>query len=569
MTLVEGEELQRLWTLVSELSSQLSANQQLCQSLQAQADELKGQALHSGTGYTLRRFNLDISKEKFESELERINSQLVAENQALAHENKQMNILLREYESALETIMSKFRSFSHATQQHTLSLTSHYESLLANNAYEVANADLHANTAFSEHLTHLGSLVRLALRDIEGEGVDVDEDEDKDADPFEAEGYRVGSPSGVGPSHSIKAAIASATHATSGASEGNALSASKTKKSKQAYGSADNRDPRWHGTGGYTGFQGDPDAEAANLAMERRIEEEKLRKENEILRELLRVSADLTPEVAQQFDLPMPQLLHNGAAGGWGSGVSASKLSLGKPRGSRKSLGDAPVSGTADRPASEGEGASRSTGVEEGEEEEEEEEEDDEEVENKDDGSRYVHSDQPVAYTISSSSGQVSNASGSGIRSGPEHVTQGAGGPPQLPQGESWQVVEGNTQPNSGVLVTSDIADELDAQRREDKSEAEATTLAETTTKQGMEASESEALGLRSMTAAGADAEPMPDRDEVGADTAQIEGVQTANTKEQDHLAGPEPAALSEGGKADIDGSSEKGRDVNDVAGPP
>lgn len=112
MTLVEGEELQRLWALVSELSSQLSSNRELCQSLQAQADELKGQALHTGTGYTLRRFNLDISKEKFDSELERLNSQLVMENQGLTHENKQISLLLREYENTLESVMSKFRSFS-------------------------------------------------------------------------------------------------------------------------------------------------------------------------------------------------------------------------------------------------------------------------------------------------------------------------------------------------------------------------------------------------------------------------------------------------------------------------
>jgi uncharacterized coiled-coil protein SlyX len=112
MTLVEGEELQRLWALVSELSNQLSANRQLCLSLQAQADELKGQALHTGTGYTLRRFNLDISREKFDSELEKLNSQLVMENQSLSHENKQMNLLLREYENTLESVMAKFRSFS-------------------------------------------------------------------------------------------------------------------------------------------------------------------------------------------------------------------------------------------------------------------------------------------------------------------------------------------------------------------------------------------------------------------------------------------------------------------------
>jgi len=41
MTLVEGDELQRIWGLVAELSAQLSANRELCTSLQQQLDELK------------------------------------------------------------------------------------------------------------------------------------------------------------------------------------------------------------------------------------------------------------------------------------------------------------------------------------------------------------------------------------------------------------------------------------------------------------------------------------------------------------------------------------------------
>ena len=72
----------------------------------------QGQAIHASTGYSLRRFNLDISKEKFESSLERINASLVMENQSLAHENRQLNLLLREYEQTLETVMGKFRTFS-------------------------------------------------------------------------------------------------------------------------------------------------------------------------------------------------------------------------------------------------------------------------------------------------------------------------------------------------------------------------------------------------------------------------------------------------------------------------
>lgn len=112
MAMMDGDDLHRLWSLIEDLTNQLSANRQLCESLQAQADQLKGQAIHSGTGFALRRFNTDISKEKFESELEQLNAHLVKENQSLAHENKQQALLLREYENTLETVMGKFRSFS-------------------------------------------------------------------------------------------------------------------------------------------------------------------------------------------------------------------------------------------------------------------------------------------------------------------------------------------------------------------------------------------------------------------------------------------------------------------------
>lgn len=41
MTLMEGDEMQSLWSLVADLSNQLSSNRQLCENLQAQAQELK------------------------------------------------------------------------------------------------------------------------------------------------------------------------------------------------------------------------------------------------------------------------------------------------------------------------------------------------------------------------------------------------------------------------------------------------------------------------------------------------------------------------------------------------
>ena len=52
----------------------------------------------------------NIPLEQYESELERMNKDLSAENYSLQHDNKQLSSLLREYEQSLETIMAAFRS---------------------------------------------------------------------------------------------------------------------------------------------------------------------------------------------------------------------------------------------------------------------------------------------------------------------------------------------------------------------------------------------------------------------------------------------------------------------------
>ena len=39
-----------------------------------------------------------------------MNAQFIMENQTLLHENKQLSVLLKEYENTMETIMSKFRN---------------------------------------------------------------------------------------------------------------------------------------------------------------------------------------------------------------------------------------------------------------------------------------------------------------------------------------------------------------------------------------------------------------------------------------------------------------------------
>lgn len=53
-----------------------------------------------------------LSSEVFESELERTNAQAVIENHSLLHENRQLSLLLKEYEQTMDTIMAKFRSHS-------------------------------------------------------------------------------------------------------------------------------------------------------------------------------------------------------------------------------------------------------------------------------------------------------------------------------------------------------------------------------------------------------------------------------------------------------------------------
>jgi hypothetical protein len=72
------------------------------------------------------------SPEEYDAELERMNSAMLAENQALQHDNKQLNALIKEYETTLETVMGLFRQravrfFSYSMESmRVLSLLSFY-----------------------------------------------------------------------------------------------------------------------------------------------------------------------------------------------------------------------------------------------------------------------------------------------------------------------------------------------------------------------------------------------------------------------------------------------------------
>ena len=135
----------------------------------------------------------------------------MTENQALQQENRQLSSLLKDYESTLEAVMGKFRAHAvsvgfvpvavcsrrpelirqflshfslvnqHATQQHHLDLTRHYESLLLSMPVSIPPpADIppdpsnpEAPPIDPEHLqlslSHLASLIRKALRAMQGE----------------------------------------------------------------------------------------------------------------------------------------------------------------------------------------------------------------------------------------------------------------------------------------------------------------------------------------------------------------------------------------------------------------
>ncbi|KAF9245731.1 hypothetical protein BU15DRAFT_40898 [Melanogaster broomeanus] len=180
-------ELLRAWLLVHELSDQLTHNQKMTSALQSRAASLKDEAAHSGSGFALRRFNTDISKETFESEVERMNAQFIIENQTLLHENKQLSLLLKEYESTMETIMSKFRNHALAAQQHELTLTRHYEGLLLACDTQHQFDDLATETQTAISLQRLAQNLRALYRSMTGEDSGSSEENLDDDTPFDVQ----------------------------------------------------------------------------------------------------------------------------------------------------------------------------------------------------------------------------------------------------------------------------------------------------------------------------------------------------------------------------------------------
>ncbi|KAK7056684.1 hypothetical protein VNI00_002401 [Paramarasmius palmivorus] len=187
MAIIEGgDDLSHLWSIVTDLSEQLNQNRNMSVALFGAAGNVKGQALHSQTGFVLRRFNMDKSKgfiapilEVYEAELERMNAAMLQENQALQHDNKQLNTLIKEYEQTLDTLMTQFRNKARDVQEHELSIIREYESKLLELEETNATQDLAASTAISESLERISRLLRQCLRAQGGE----DAPEERDSGP--------------------------------------------------------------------------------------------------------------------------------------------------------------------------------------------------------------------------------------------------------------------------------------------------------------------------------------------------------------------------------------------------
>ncbi|KAI0081147.1 hypothetical protein K474DRAFT_1695282 [Panus rudis PR-1116 ss-1] len=165
---IEGD-LVKAWQLLHELGEQNAHNAKMSANLKGAVGTLKAKAVEASSGFALRRVNTDISKEVFESELERTNAQIIIENHTLLHENKQLSLLLKEYEHTLETIMSRFRSHALAAQQHELTLTRHYENLLLSRDTSALHADLSSNANIAHSVERLAHNLRNLMRAMAGE----------------------------------------------------------------------------------------------------------------------------------------------------------------------------------------------------------------------------------------------------------------------------------------------------------------------------------------------------------------------------------------------------------------
>jgi len=119
-----------------------------------------------------------------------MNANLAQENIALQNDNKQLSMLLKEHEQAVESIMNTFRHHAHTAQLKELQITQHYEQLLSSKEDLYLRRCLTTETDQSRALAKVSYLLRKALRASNGER-EGDEAPNKSC---EGRGYNVTAP---------------------------------------------------------------------------------------------------------------------------------------------------------------------------------------------------------------------------------------------------------------------------------------------------------------------------------------------------------------------------------------
>ncbi|KAI0045886.1 hypothetical protein FA95DRAFT_1494862 [Auriscalpium vulgare] len=184
MDMGSEQDTSRLWALLTELMEQLAQHKQATARLHAAATSVKNQAIHSQTGFVLRRYVWSEGFE-YEAELERMNAAMSAENLALQHDNKQLTALIRDYETTLESVMSQFRVRAHEVQERELTIIRDFEARIIARETVAQEQQLAASTTFSESLTHVSRLLRQTMRSLGGEDIDTPPPEEEDLGPWD------------------------------------------------------------------------------------------------------------------------------------------------------------------------------------------------------------------------------------------------------------------------------------------------------------------------------------------------------------------------------------------------
>ncbi|POW01912.1 hypothetical protein PSTT_12180 [Puccinia striiformis] len=319
---VMEDELQRLWQLLAELSSQLTQNREQTEHLKKQAEELRlklftlGLAMPSNDSIPQDTYlEKPHSTEQFESELERMNAQLVIENQTLQHENRHLTILLKDHETTLEQIMTRFRNHAHTTQQHELELTKYYESVLLsilekqqqqqqhhNNGClpdgQLHNTQLDPNTF--QLIQNLSILIQKAMRELSGEEPYLNE-----TDELESQQALIDSELAfdlsLQPTSNDPAPTAQQQQTTTTTTADDAKTdPEQRRKSASVIDYRPRiRDPS---SGGYVGKR---NGSLSDYALLSAIETERLRRENDYLREMLGIAEDCPPPTLPSINNPI------------------------------------------------------------------------------------------------------------------------------------------------------------------------------------------------------------------------------------------------------------------------